>query len=179
MDFVADSTQSTGLKWSAPASSGSMTLINTGGTTLTGASVNVSSIPSTYQQLYIVVRGYQPATDNATLFMRLNNDSSAHYVATSSVSSSGSFGDTQVEFISADNGTTTMSGFTYIYDYANTTTWKVLSTQAVAPNATTPTNYGQNRLNQYWNQTSAVNRLDFLPSSGNFTAGTVYVYGVN
>ena len=46
--LVADSSTATGLKWAAPVAGGGMTLINTGGTTLTGSSVAIGSIPSTY-----------------------------------------------------------------------------------------------------------------------------------
>lgn len=165
--------------WATP-SSGSMTLINTGGTTLTGSSVNVSSISGSYQNLFIVIRSYQPATDGATLLMRFNNDSNARYITTSLATGSGSFGDTSMEPVpSADNGTSTSFGVTWVFDYANTTTWKMALSQGVSPNSTTPTNASHNQIKSYYNQTAAITRLDFLPSSGNFTGGTVYVYGVN
>jgi hypothetical protein len=43
-------------------STGGETLIST--TTLTGASITLSSIPSTYNTIKLVIRNYKPATDN-------------------------------------------------------------------------------------------------------------------
>jgi hypothetical protein len=51
--LTADSSTSTGLKW-ATAAAGGMTLIST--TNLSGTSVTLTSIPSTYKNLFIVVR---------------------------------------------------------------------------------------------------------------------------
>ena len=48
--LTADNAQATGLKWATPASGG-MTLIST--TSLTGASVTLSSIPQTYNSLFL------------------------------------------------------------------------------------------------------------------------------
>jgi hypothetical protein len=73
--LTADSAEATGLKWATPAAGG-MTLIST--TTLTGASVTLSSIPQTYVDLHLVVLNYKPATDASQLCYRFNADSSAN-----------------------------------------------------------------------------------------------------
>ena len=72
--LTADSSETTGLKWATP-SSGGMTLIST--TTLTGASVTLSSIPATYNHLQLVVRNFLPATDAAEMQIRINADGAA------------------------------------------------------------------------------------------------------
>ena len=73
--LTADSSTATGLKWATP-SSGGMTLIST--TTLTGSSIALSSIPSTYNNLQLVIRDYHPST--STIFnIRFNNDSGSNY----------------------------------------------------------------------------------------------------
>jgi hypothetical protein len=59
--LTADSSEATGLKWAAPAAGG-MTLIST--TTLSGATTTLSSIPQTYNSLYIVVTGMTNNTSN-------------------------------------------------------------------------------------------------------------------
>ena len=55
--LTASSTASTGLSWAAP---NGITLIST--TTLSGSSVTLSSIPSTYTTLQLVVVGFQPSS---------------------------------------------------------------------------------------------------------------------
>ena len=55
-------------EWATPAASGGMTLIST--TTLTGASVTLSSIPQTYKNLQLVIRNFKPATDGQQIQMR-------------------------------------------------------------------------------------------------------------
>jgi hypothetical protein len=63
------------VKWATPASSGGMTLLAT--TTLTGASVTISSL-STYKQLLFVFRGARVAS-NSRVELRFNGDSADLY----------------------------------------------------------------------------------------------------
>jgi hypothetical protein len=77
--LTADSAETTGLKWAAAASGGGMTLINTGGTALSGSSVTVSSIPTTYKSLFIVVRGYKPGTQDTYTKLTFNGDTGNNY----------------------------------------------------------------------------------------------------
>jgi hypothetical protein len=55
----------------ATLASGGMTLIST--TTLSGSSVSLSSIPSTYNNLYVVLTGATWGTDTDTLYFQPNN----------------------------------------------------------------------------------------------------------
>jgi hypothetical protein len=163
--------------WAAPASGG-MTLINTGGTTLTGASVTISSIPATYKNLQIIVRNFKPASDQ-TLMLRFNGDSTAKY-AYVDANGTGSFGDTQI-VLGYTNDNTAADGLTAvdIPDYANTSTWKFIHANTWENDGTTTTNYRfTNRYGAY-NQTGAISSITLLPSGGvNFTSGTAFLYGV-
>ena len=69
--LTADSSTATGLKWATP-SAGGMTLIST--TTLTGATVTLSSIPSTYNHLQLVIYGVTNATANGAFRIAPNGD---------------------------------------------------------------------------------------------------------
>jgi hypothetical protein len=165
--------------WATP-SSGGMTLIST--TTLTGASVTVSSIPATYNNLYIVVRSFLPATDGAYLQMRFNADATAnrhrnnYNYGTPAV---GTFAETFVGISEpTDNGTSTGICTVLIPDYTNTTTWKTAIISSASPNTTTTTSLMSLNSNGYYNQIGAVSSLQFLASSGNLTSGTVLLYGV-
>ena len=65
----------------AAASGGGLTLINTGGTTLTGTSVTISSIPGTYKNLFIVVDKAYVADDTGgiSVYARFNSDTGSNY----------------------------------------------------------------------------------------------------
>jgi hypothetical protein len=162
----------------ATVAGGGMTLINTGGTTLTGASVTISSIPATYQHLQIVVRNFEPAADQ-TLMMRFNGDSASRYSYFDDPGS-GAFGDTQIVLgFSNDNATNQGLFIIDIFDYANTTTWKMADFLALENDPTTPTQFRFQERYGVYNQTGAISSITLLPSGGTtFTDGIAYVYGV-
>ena len=179
--LTADSTAATGLKWAAPAAGG-MTLIST--TTLTGASITLSSIPSTYNNLQLVIRNYIPATDGRGLYMRFNSDSNTRYFyfATNSAnnaSSTSTFSDSFMQIASGnDNAVSQSLSVVNIYDYTNTATWKINDVRSIVTNSSTNTSY--NMFNGFggYNQTSAISSITFLTDVGNLTSGTVLLYGV-
>lgn len=178
----ADSTASGGVSWDTLPSSGGMTLINTGGTTLSGASVTIGSIPGTYKNLQLIVRNYKPATDNALLLARINNDSTANrYYYNSAVAATNvSFNeDGGVLSYNQDNSVSDAILVANYYDYANTTTWKIWDSLSFNHNATTSTNINYIRWNGVFNQTGAITSLVLYANSGNLTSGTAYLYGVS
>jgi hypothetical protein len=177
--LTADSSTATGLKWGAP-SSGGMTLIST--TTLTGATVSLTSIPATYNDLRIVVKNFLPATDSKYMSMRINGDSGAnrHQDVAGTGATAQSFAATFIG-LSQRNDNAVGNGLINIdvFDYKNTTTWKMVRIEALTTDPTTTTNFGYQRLLGFYNQTSAISSLDFLvEAGGNFTSGTVLLYGV-
>jgi len=165
----------------ATASSGGMTLINTGGTTLTGASVSINSIPDTYKNLQLIIRNFLPATDNKGLSIRFNSDSNTRYaVSFATQVSAQAFDRTQLDLGYAnDNAVGTGLIAINIFDYANTVTWKMASGDVMTINETTTTQLNYRRGFFAYNQTSAISSLTLLPETGNFTSGTAYLYGVS
>jgi len=174
-----DSSTASGLKWDS-ISAGGMTLINTGGTTLSGASTTISSIPATYVNLFIIVQNFDPSVDDGFLLLRYNSDSNARYYSAASISSSNlGFTDTAMYLNGGyDNGTSNSLIATTIYDYANTSTWKLCQTDTIGNHATTPTNLKYQKYFGAYNQTAAISSLTFAADSGTNSGGTVYVYGV-
>jgi len=177
----------TALQYSTP-SSGGMTLINSGGTTLTGASVLVSSIPATYKHLCVIIRNFIPATDNAYLNVRYNDDSTANrhrgnwgYFSTAADGATGYTFDSTSSRIASNNDNAVGSGLiqAWFFDYANTTTWKSHSFQSLGTDATTTTSFNILSAVGQYNQTGAISSLRFLANTGNLTSGTVFVYGVS
>jgi hypothetical protein len=167
--------------WAAPAGGGGMTLINTGGTSLTGASVTIGSIPSGYVNLQLIVENFLPATNNNTLSVRVNNDSNAnrHFINTAIQQENVSFNNTAWDLTGGGSNSASQTIIKLdIYGYANSTTWKMGQSNFLQ-------NYhgGSSNMNigirQYgFNQTGAITSLVLFPGSGNFTSGTAYLYGV-
>lgn len=165
-------------QWSTP-SSGGMTLIST--TTLTGASVTLSSIPQTYNSLRLICREFKPATDDQQGRMYINNDSNTRYRNYAAFTSSDfNFNSTWVDPVFSPNDNSVATGISIIDipDYTNTTTWKMVEVKSVSVSATTTTNNNFNYRFSVYNQTTAITSLVFFPASGNFTSGTLLLYGV-
>jgi hypothetical protein len=72
--LTVDSSTATGLKW-ATASAGGMTLLST--TTLSGTSTTLSSIPQTYNSLYLVISGVTSASGSNNFRLKPNNDTTS------------------------------------------------------------------------------------------------------
>jgi len=161
-----------------PASISGMTLLST--TTLSGASVTLSSIPQTYNNLQLVIRDYLPATDTTSLIMRPNNDTGTNYVY--SLTGAGlnqTFTDTFFSINgSADNAVTQNLSVVNLLDYTNTVTFKIVLITSVAINTTTNTNVNYQNFMGISNQTAAISSIVLAPNSGNFTSGTALLYGV-
>jgi hypothetical protein len=177
--LTADSSTATGLKWAAPASGG-MTLIST--TTLTGATINLTSIPATYNDLRLVIRAYLPATDEDFLRFRFNADSNTRYIRgdyQTSYAAATAFGSTGIVSERNDNGVGTGLHIIDVFDYANTSTMKLAQYIGLTIDPTTTTSIRLAKAIAIYNQTSAISQinLDNL-LGGNFTSGTALLYGV-
>jgi hypothetical protein len=167
----------------APAASGGMTLIST--TTLSGASVTLSSIPQTYVNLYLRIENFKPASDGGYLIGRMNADSGAnrHYQMRLDGDVTG---DTEKAFdatsyrLTGYSDSSVATGLTTaeIDGYTNTTTWKFAKVQCINTSYATTTSFIPMNSFGVYNQTSAISSLYIASSSGNMTSGTVYLYGV-
>jgi hypothetical protein len=175
--LAANSSTATGLEWQS-VSAGGMTLIST--TTLTGASVSLTSIPATYKNLQIVIRNYLPATDAQSIRMTVNSTSSIYRTPnTLPESSNQSAGSTYIINGDADNAVSTGTSVITIFDYANTATIKVSTIVSAVNNEGTPTNFNLKFNMGIIGTTSAISSIQFVNDSGNFTSGTVLLYGVS
>ena len=164
----------------ATAAGGGMTLLST--TTLTGASVTISSIASTYKELRIFVQNFLPTNDAENLRMRVNSDSTSNYGSTNSVSNVNVTKAAQTAYIVSGNNDNSVSGGAItisLPNYANTAASKQMSSDAFTTNPTTTSDWTLQRYVGMWNSTSAINSLTFLAGSGNLTSGTVLLYGVS
>jgi hypothetical protein len=74
---LAVNTGATAPEWVTPSAGGGITLIGT--SSLSGASVTISSIPSTYKNLIILVERAYSASANYPMALRFSGDTSSNY----------------------------------------------------------------------------------------------------
>lgn len=178
--LTADSTAATGMKWAAPVTGG-MTLINTGGTSLSGASVTISSIPSTYNELVVYIVDVVPATDVQPLWLRFNSDSGAtSYSYRNTSGNANAFVQDKWALTDGnmDSSDTWSNFWITIPFYANTGIYKMGQSYGLYMNKDTNTTANQIWSQGAWKSTDAISSITVLFGSGNLNGGTIYVYGV-
>jgi len=170
--------------WATPTSSApSYSLINAGGTALTGATTITISGISGKNQLFVTIIGCSSATGNSNFSIRLNSDSGSNYgyfnaimIAPDSVTED-SAATTSLMYIGAisANAGSVLSGYCLV-DGCNSSGVKVMhhstgSTNATGGNAQLNTGGGT------WSGSATVSSISIISSAGNFDNGTIYVYG--
>jgi hypothetical protein len=172
--------------WAAPGASGAYTSLATG--TLSGSTVTISSIPSTYTDLYLLIKGSNLSTD-AFETIRPNGSSATNYITTgiygrvtdtfSSVGSSGGSGITMnLPNIALNKGgiTTNIYALSF-YNYANASQHKVISAYFTPWDATANTaavGFSTTR----WSVTDAISSINIVTNTGTFSGGTYELFGV-
>jgi len=187
--LTADSSTATGLKWASPSSSApSFSLLNAGGTALTGAStITVSSI-SGMSSLFILIKAASSATAGSTINLRVNSNSNSIYTFHGAVSFTASPVDTSI--LGASNGVAqnsqaigtmpdaadgTVSGTMLIQgcDSSGTKMFFLNAQGSVNSPYTNRGRYGGGTIED----TNTISSISLISASGNFDSGTLYVYG--
>jgi hypothetical protein len=182
--LVADSAETTGLKWATPAAGGGLTLLST--TTCSGAATTVSSISGSYKHLFIEIYGVTWDTGESALAFNTNLTSSLAWLAikpTNLVAFNAVATDVSPINDGVQNpkrtGANNYHSLT-IYNYASTSDYKNFQLYGCyeGGDAGNP-----NRLINFSGGASsdtAINSFTWKTASGyNMTAGTIKVYGVN
>ena len=163
--------------WAAP-SSGGMTLIST--TSLSGASVVLSSIPATYNNLMLVVFGMTANTSNK-LFRLLPNNSTTLGIYSGLESTTGFQFNGSPLYMSGNSSTTRTSAVNAwaitINNYASTSSLKPFEVYGMYVNSSAAN--AQISFQGIINTTSAISSLVFdYEGTNTFAGGTVLLYGV-
>lgn len=173
----ADSTASTGLKW-ATVSSGGMTSIASG--TLSGSSLNLTSISSSYKDLVLnIVNPSSVDGGGGGLVIKLNGATTNYsYVNLDPVAGlTNSYGGSNHQ-IQIAIGTSTTQRFFYQFvfpNYASTTSFKVCQYCYFAGTSKT----GQGAFGTSAITTTALNQIELTTGgAGNFSGGTYELFGV-
>jgi hypothetical protein len=168
--------------WAAPAASGGLTLIAT--TTLTGASVTVSSIPQTYKHLYIVFDLVRTAS-GGQIAIQINSDTGAEYwyssVRNRLTTVAGQSAQAGTMFLASWETSTSANANTYaggdmtLFNYTDTTGRQYINAQTWSFQGE-PANYVSSG---HYERAAATTEITYLTNNGNYTSGTAYLYGVN
>ena len=144
------------------------------------ASIEFSSIPSTYTDL-VLVYTLKAATASADMYLRVNNDSGSNYSNTilwgnGSTAGSNRFtsaGQIRLNYtvdVLTTDGTYLICN---IQNYSNTTTYKTILYKTGLASDAVDTGVG------LWRSTSAINRVTLTLSSGDWGSGcTATLYGI-
>jgi hypothetical protein len=187
--LTADSAEATGLKWATPAAGGGLTLINTGGTTLSGSSTSVTSIPGTFKNLFVVIdKAYVSSdSDNPGLAIRFNGDTGSNYTyqtinsINTSLSGRGDATNSQYEISARVSDQNTDIKKTFIQltvrNYTNTDGVGFSSSANAFNSSEQPVcTIGSGS----YDGSAAITSISIRPTgSGTLSGGTIFVYGEN
>jgi len=160
--------------WADAGGGGGMELIST--TTLSGASVTLSSIPGTYKDLKVLVRNFRPVGNGRSLVLQFNADTSNHAQFTALESNGFSMnGNSCTIDPYQTSGSSTGVYVISINDYASTVNLKAIETIGLTNESST---YRfQKQFAAYG--VDAISSIKVSADNGDLTSGNVLLYGVN
>jgi hypothetical protein len=180
--------------WDTPSGGGggSQTLISEVITSASQASVSFISIPPTYRDLRLVVRGRgTAAVANINVLAQFNSDTGSNYDRMDAESHFGAsvtvggqlLASTSITlgYLAAASSATSAADAirAQIYDYRGTTFQKALTAESTLKAAASSGNVYTVSTSGWWRSTSAINRIDVSLSAGAFVDNSVVsLYGV-
>lgn len=175
--LTADSSTATGLKWAAAAVSGAnWTLLNAGGTSLSGSTTTISGI-SAKDKIMIVVTNASTAADFQVRF-RFNTDTGNNYYHAGQTwgrTNNNGFAQTPQNYIPiAYVAAAAEFGYGYLLlTGANASGVKVYQSLGGATDNSGAAGYA---VGGWYDSSSTISSISVVASAGSFDAGTVYVY---
>ena len=178
--LTADSTAATGLKWASAASGANWSLLNSGGTALTGAQeITISGI-SGKDKIMILIDGASSANASSVMAIRINGVDPTFATgvkiageATYANSNLATTGATSFGKMSGNAGST-VNGFALITG-CNTSGTKVFN-YGGSGNSSTASGHEAYLGGGYYTTASTVSSVGIRSGTGNLDAGTIYVY---
>jgi len=180
--LTADSSTATGLKWAASGGAANYTLLNTGGTTLSGGTTTVSF--TAYDSLLIIIQDISSDAGNAFVDVRFNSDTGSNYQSSSwYVGHSGGFNPEtgivdKFRILRMDATAQTLSAGSLQVWGAKSSGIKSVNFVATGDRAGNENGRAYVGIGRYVGS-STITSVSIISGSGNFDNGTVYIYGSN
>jgi hypothetical protein len=184
--LTADSTAATGLAWATPAAGANWSLLNAGGTALTGATTITVSGISGKDKIMVLISGASSANVGAGIRVRVNTDTTnvyyrygcevnfpTTYSAGSLDAISGAASAINIGTMSSNAGSVVSGAVTFTG--CNSSGVKQFISSGGA-NTATGNNQGFFQLQGYVDLSATITSISMFSQSGNFDAGTVFVY---
>jgi hypothetical protein len=190
--LTVDTTTATGLKWAAvptPTTGSNWSLLNSGGTALTGATTITVSGISGKDKIMVLWKGASTVTSTVPyLYIRLNTDTTANYYqfgyaltfpstysASAIQSGSGVSGAAANGFEVGYNSNATGENNGQLFlTGCNSSGVKVVTGMSGSTNgAASQRSYS---FGGYYNSSSTISSVSIYSDNGNFDAGTIYIY---
>lgn len=182
--LTADSASTAGIKWASAASGGGMTSIASG--SLSSNTVTISTISNSYNNLQLIVRDFY-CTGDDYLNIRFNGDTGNNYGWTSINQAAEDTVQTWADGVrdrmfanyqDMDNTDNNNAAIITVHDYANTSTFKLITIQSVIRDSGNSF-YANSLIIGNFRSTSAVSSITmFSQNTNNFSGGTYVLYGV-
>jgi len=168
-----------GLLGGAAPAGGGITLISTTNYTPGSAALSITSIPTTYKQLYLLWYAFYPSTGAASIFMRVNGDTGNNYV---SLGNNIPFTDkVGLNNWTVPNNSSNIdyraAAFIEIPDYATTANGKLIRHSFTGIFDADPNNNCGIVGNHLYRGTSAITSISLNTGSGTWSGGVAYLYG--
>ena len=173
--------------WAAPAGGGSnWSLLNAGGTALTGAQVITVSGISGKDKIMVIYSGASSTSAGAYIQLRLNTDTAANYYQyglylsqltsfTSGVIDATTGNDTSI-FLARMSGATDSNIFGYVELSGCNSSGSKIFTQAAGARGQSVTGQEAAVSGGYYDSSSTISSISMRTHAGTFDAGTVFVY---
>ena len=188
--LTIDTSTATGLKWAAPAGGANWTLLNAGGTTMSGSTTITVSGISARDKIMVLIRNASSVNSNVGIGLRFNGDANNYNVygiqqtwgSSYSVNNNvGIGGSANVLTLAATaaNGASEVYGAVTITG-ANSSGVKQFtgvgqSNPGVSGTASTEIRAFQG----FWDNSASITSVSVVSNSGNFDFGTIFVYTSN
>jgi hypothetical protein len=176
-----DTSTATGLKYGAIAAGANWSLLNAGGTALTGANTITVSGISAKDKIFIYVTGASTTvTTQPYLKFRFNTDSGSNYNNNGFYQYASAtyfinyevLSDDDIIFGGVGNSAANTVNGTCLISGCNSSGLKVYQSTGLGSG----TGRMMFQLNGYYNSASTISSISVITEDGNFDAGTVYVY---